>query len=212
MKKIIWDTRLFLGLCLLWWLFTAIFIVVYDKAQLHLLLNTYHPKAADVFFKYLTEVGGSVPFIVGGILFLFRYSYGILIFASQLFAGLVVQILKRLFDMPRPKLFFAEHFPSLSLPYVEGVNVHSVHSFPSGHTVSVFALFFCLSLITRQRRWQLFYFLVAMLVGFSRIYLSQHFAEDVLVGSIVGVVFAFIYALFHQNLKAPWLQRKIINL
>jgi membrane-associated phospholipid phosphatase len=203
---------LFLGLSLLWWVGLGVLVAMYNKADLHLLLNAHHTPLADIFFKYITEIGGSVPFIVGGILFLFKYSHGVLIIASQLFAGLVVQVLKRIFDVPRPKLFFAEHFPAVSLPFVEGVNVHSVHSFPSGHTVSIFALFFCLSLITKQRYWQWFYFLVAMLVGFSRIYLSQHFAEDVLAGSIVGVVFAFIYALFHQNLKTPWLQRKIINL
>jgi membrane-associated phospholipid phosphatase len=77
--------------------------------------------------------------------------------------------------------------------------------------VSVFAFFFSLSIITKHKAGQVLYFTVAMLVAYSRVYLSQHFAEDILAGSFVGVFVTFLYAYLHQRINAPWMERKIIN-
>jgi len=42
------------------------------------------------------------------------------------------------------------------------------------------------------------------LVGYSRIYLSQHFAIDVLVGSIVGVLVPVVFKYYFDRKGLKW--------
>jgi membrane-associated phospholipid phosphatase len=110
----------------------------------------------------------------------------------------------------RPKLFFEKL--KQPLHEIQGVSMHSINSFPSGHTASAFALFLCLCFIT-QRDWLKFlFFIMAFVTGFSRIYLSQHFALDVLVGSLIGIVVTYTYAVFHQKIKVSWFDKSLISL
>lgn len=162
-------------------------IVWNEKAELHLWLNSAHTAAGDVFFKYYTVVGEWVPFAVAAGLLLYRYRAALLVLGAQLASGLVAQVLKRAFDLPRPKRFFEACCPEVQLPVVEGVRLHASHSFPSGHTASAFALFLALAFLTDRRELHFLYLVLAVLVGYSRIYLSQHFATDVWMGSLIGV-------------------------
>ncbi|MBL7159206.1 phosphatase PAP2 family protein [Candidatus Microgenomates bacterium] len=59
-------------------------------------------------------------------------------------------------------------------------------SFPSGHAASSFAAAFVLGKIKKQAR--LFFYLLALLISFSRIYIGVHYPLDVLVGVILGVI------------------------
>jgi membrane-associated phospholipid phosphatase len=67
------------------------------------------------------------------------------------------------------------------------------HSFPSGHSAAASA-FFGVPLFARRThgRWT---FLVAIAIGWSRVYLNVHHLSDVLVGILIGTVTAyFIWA------------------
>jgi membrane-associated phospholipid phosphatase len=44
-------------------------------------------------------------------------------------------------------------------------------------------------------------FFVALMVGYSRMYLSQHFFEDVTVGSVVGVMVTVIWLSYIDRKK-----------
>ena len=59
------------------------------------------------------------------------------------------------------------------------------YSFPSGHTFSSFAAAQTLALGLRGGS---LFFLLAGLIGFSRLYLRVHFLTDVLAGAILGIV------------------------
>lgn len=184
---------------------TFIFLILMnEKADLHLWLTSFHTPNGDVFFKYYTEVGGSIPFIIAGLALFYNYRVAVFLLVSQLAVGLVSRIMKEAWNESRPIVYFKENFPDMTLHQVDGVKLHSFHSFPSGHSASAFALFMALSLLTENKSLQFSYFILALLVGFSRIYLSQHFALDVLVGSIIGVVVSIIFKNYLDKTPTKW--------
>jgi membrane-associated phospholipid phosphatase len=63
------------------------------------------------------------------------------------------------------------------------------NSFPSGHTATACALAFIIS--ARRRRWAALVWILAGLVGFSRIYLGLHWPTDVLGAAAIGVLCAW---------------------
>ena len=80
-------------------------------------------------------------------------------------------------------------------------------SFPSGHTSAAFAFFTCLALMT-PRKFAPLWMTAAWAVAYSRIYLSQHFLEDILLGSIIGVLSSCIVYVLMDNYTN---KRKFIN-
>ena len=183
----------------------AIIIICNEKAELHLWLSSFHSNFNDVFFKYYTEIGGSVPFIVIGLLLFYKYKVALFMLVAGVSSGLVSRIAKVIFNEPRPKIFFQENFPDVILHKVEGVRMYSWHSFPSGHTTTAFAFFLSLAFLTKSKGLQFLYFAMAVLVGYSRIYLSQHFAMDVLWGSIFGVTMTSLcYFFIFEKYPMKW--------
>lgn len=187
-------------------LLAGITLLTSDKTTIHLGINEMHSPFADVFFKYWTYVGDGVFVAVAGILIavlLFpRYKWLPFWFGATtlILSGAAAQLLKRLVfaDALRPSAFLSEH----SLYFVEGVQIHASHSFPSGHTTAAFAFFGFASLfIGRSRVWlQILFGLSAGLVGYSRMYLSQHFLEDVFAGMILG---SLVFVLLTWIAKKP---------
>jgi len=123
---------------------------------------------------------------------------------SQLATGLVSIIIKQTWNEPRPVLYFKEHFPAVQLHRIVGEQLHSTHSFPSGHTITAFAFFLALSYFTKKPLLHFLYFVLALLVGYSRIYLSQHFAVDVLVGSVIGVTVTILCKYYLDKKELKW--------
>jgi len=70
-------------------------------------------------------------------------------------------------------------------------------SLPSGHTAAAFAG--ALLFTTYTPAWSPLYYLVAALVGFSRVYLGVHYPSDVVLGAMAGTALA---ALFRTLLHA----------
>lgn len=78
------------------------------------------------------------------------------------------------------------------------------HAFPSGHSASAFAFFGVLALAYRRIGWC--FLGPAAAIGWSRIYLGAHHLSDVLVGMIVGMVFAY-YVWIRVG---PWLEQRLL--
>lgn len=66
----------------------------------------------------------------------------------------------------------------------------AVHSFPSGHAATAFALATALAFAYPRARWA--FVAPAILVGVSRIYLGAHFLSDVIAGAGVGAAAGWI--------------------
>jgi membrane-associated phospholipid phosphatase len=183
----------FFGLALLVLMVVSL-LVFMSKADSFLLLNGYHARFLDSFFTLYTNVGDGLFSIGVAVILLFyrRFLLAIEIIVAFLISGALVQILKYFFPMPRPRLFLAgmryDHF-------IDQVTLTGHASFPSGHSASAFALATLLSLFNSNKTRSLFYLLAATLVGYSRIYLAQHFLEDVFAGILTGVFSALVVNL-----------------
>lgn len=176
----------------------------YSKVELHMLLNSYHTGILNTFFKYLS-VMAEWPLYIIALLPLFWKKIKITLFfvLSELLAGGLLQIVKHTVDYDRPVIVF-EKYRDLSLPLVEGIDMHHSNSFPSGHASTFFVFCTCCAIILAyyynrradkndHRTWSLInvsmlLFVFAALGAYSRVYLSQHFLLDVFVGSIIGFV------------------------
>jgi membrane-associated phospholipid phosphatase len=174
--------------------------VFYAKPETHLFINQYHSAFFDFLFRYLTFMGDGLFVIITAVFFLF-YSlrHFVFVVTAYLSTGLVTQFLKRVLfeDVMRPSAYFRD---TASLHLVDGVKMINGNSFPSGHSASAFALFLCIALISRNQTVKLTCFILASLVAFSRVYLSQHFLIDIYTGSIIGTLGALsFYQLFYHD-------------
>jgi membrane-associated phospholipid phosphatase len=73
--------------------------------------------------------------------------------------------------------------------FVEGVEIfQGATSFPSGHTMSSFAIYGLAAFLFENPNLKIIFALIAVLIGVSRVYLIEHFPEDVLLGAILGLI------------------------
>lgn len=187
-------------------------LLIWSKAEIHLWMNQYHSVFFDQFFKYLTNLGdGMTPVIIGIVFILFSFRKSVYILVTYIGTGLFAQILKRLFfsHMVRPVKFFDGMY---HLHLVPGVHMYYEHSFPSGHATTAFALFLCLAIIADRKYWSFLFSILAILVAYSRIYLSQHFLIDAYVGSLIGTAGALLLNRYIYHSDKKWLELSIIQL
>jgi membrane-associated phospholipid phosphatase len=179
------------------------------RMDLHVLLNSYHTKSLDTFFRMFTFLGNGWFALIFSMLFLFaRFRYFIMLILSYCISGLMAQFLKRVVfpDVLRPGAYL-DQMPGLDL--VPGIDLHHTLSFPSGHTTTAFAVLVLAGFIT-QKKYALFWLmLIAWLAGISRVYLSQHFLIDVLGGSLLGVFSALFFYWYFRKFKSAWIDRSL---
>ena len=213
--KLLRKNGVFLTLTLLLVVLLSVLLGCIPKGELHLLLCDRHTPLRDIFYRYYTQVGEWVPYVVCVGLLFHRYGSALFTTSCVLLSGAVTQILKRIVDAPRPLTWFAMHYPDIQLPLVDGVHMSRYFSFPSGHTTTFFAFFFALSIIVTHSSsarkpimagfLQVFFFCCAALGGYSRIYLSQHFTADVLGGICIGTLLtAILYPIYIRMEQQKW--------
>ncbi|TCD26562.1 phosphatase PAP2 family protein [Pedobacter psychrodurus] len=178
-------------------LLLLIFNFSFSKTDGFLIFNQFHPEWLDVFFKYITNLGDGLISILAAIILLTlrKKKKAMTVALSYIYSGLLIQIAKRVFHMPRPKYFFEQTLFQYS-HFVEGVSMHDQNSFPSGHTASAFALATVLVLVFKKKKISAYCLFFAFLIGYSRIYLAQHFLIDVIFGAITGIICAMVS--YHQ--------------
>lgn len=87
-------------------------------------------------------------------------------------------------------------FHSNNQPFAELANVNKLidvevnNSFPSDHTIIFFTMAVTFWLFKRKHTY--LWILLAVLVGFSRIWAGVHYPADILVGAILGSAFAYL--------------------
>jgi len=201
MKQFIYRNRYFLIPQLVFLLLGAILLLTFSKADLHIQINQLHTSWLDVFFRFITYLGSGymyIPLIL--ILFYKEFKWMAFYGISLASSNLLLLIFKRVIfaDFNRPT-FDPQLYQNYQLHLVEGVDMHRFHSFPSGHTTTAFTVFFFLAILCRNNSMKFLLFVLAILTAYSRVYLSQHFFEDIVAGSILGTgtVLLAYYILLH---------------
>lgn len=208
MQKIpvVFSQNKFYCIGLLTILFSAsLFLVFSGKEAAFISLNSYHPFFLNVFFINYTFMGDGIfaLCLVAIMLFYFkRKKMAVALFSSFLISGIAAQFLKNMVNSPRPKLYFEA---GTYLNFIDGVTLTGNSGFPSGHTATAFAIATVLALMIKNKKWQLLILPATALVGYSRIYLAQHFLLDVIAGALLGSVsgvLAFYLATSGINIKS----------
>jgi membrane-associated phospholipid phosphatase len=187
-------------------------VIHLSKAELHIMLNQYNSPGFDQFFKYITIAGdGSFLPVFILIMLMVHFRGTILMIATFLLSGLFVQVLKRFVfdDIARPVKYFQG---SYQLHLVENIDQHCCRSFPSGHSATAFGIFFCLALVSRQNWIKLLMLILAFMVAYSRVYLSQHFLIDIMAGSFIGLISAIICYPWIYSINKTWLDQNLITI
>ncbi len=204
MRQTLSQNRIFLVPYAIIFCAACMVIAFTDKVQLHLYFNSLLQPTFSFFFKYFTFLGDGIFVIsIAALIIIFNVRMGLTtLLAYGMSAGFTQGIKYAFFgDADRPQLYFEKIYVPLQVvpDLLEEQHLH--HSFPSGHTTAAFALFFCLSFLSEKMSSKIFFFFMALTVAFSRVYLSQHFFEDITAGSFVAVFFSTIVCWFFYHSK-----------
>jgi len=202
--------------CRLFLVFAFLLITIalsIPKQEGVLWINQHHFTWLDQLMVLITTLGAGLLFLPLLVAMLFvRFRYAILTLTVWVGHGILCAVLKRgLFGhLKRPK----ELIDNSLLHFVPGVEVHSHFSFPSGHTATIFCFAFLLSLFVRNIMATIGLLLIALAVGYSRVYLLQHFLVDVAAGAVIGVVTTYLLWRYFENSQfPPWMNSRLeINL
>lgn len=187
------NIKTFLIPFVVWIIIGAFVLLKIEKGDLVLWFNENRTALGNFSFSLASSLAEwKFILLFLAILFYNKYGNAFIVVLSWAFTGILAQSLKRVFDFPRPAGFFQD----LSLNFINSDSIHYAHSFPSGHTTTAFAIFIAMALMTNKKHYQFIFFLLALSVAFSRVYLLQHFFVDVYFGSILGLLigyFTFVY-------------------
>lgn len=204
----------FITFFILWLIGFGIYLGIAQGDDI-LFFNRRRTGFGDFFFRYGTQMGEEIAYIaVGMILIFYSYRHLIMIPFVGLAVTLVSALMKSIFSHPRPFRWFQENGLDGLIKTIEGVSINmGANSFPSGHTMSAFALYTFLALcVPRKRVNSVILLALPVMVGISRIYLIKHFLKDVLLGALVGLMIGvLIYRLQYVLFKYPhsWMDNSL---
>ena len=196
-KFLIGDRRLYFQ--------TLVFLLIISTASLLFFGNTFnntpsnshHPFWLNVFFINYTFMGDGIFAICLVAIFLFyfkRKKEGKAILLAFIFTEIIIQLVKNCMNVSRPGIFFEDG----QTIFNTGFSATTQYTFLSGHTAIAFALATVFVTVAKSA-WQLPILAAAVLLGYSRIYLTQHALGDVLTAAVLGTVSGLFAVHFVYN-------------
>jgi len=212
-KAILYKARFFFIPYLILLCACLVIKLTFTREEIYFAVNARHSNWADFIEPYITDLGNGWTTVgLAAVLCLFNYSKAFKLAGVYALTSLSAQGIKYLFDAPRPLLYFKDQL--VKIHFVKGVDQLSLHSFPSGHTVTAFSTALLITYWCKNKLWGLPLLLIAIAVGYSRMYLSQHFFEDVTAGSVIGVIFTVFWIRWSEKrkfLKTPGWNRGLLK-
>lgn len=163
--------------------FALLFLLAYAfNLELFLIINLGGGPIFDSTMDFLTQLGdGYFAFFVFALLLFSSVDNGLRGLSTLVVLLVSIWFLKELFDLQRPAAVL-EDVRIMGQVFRHG-------GFPSGHTATVFAF---AVLCRHWWGWKGVPFLgIAVLSGFSRVYVGAHFPVDVVAGAYVGSMAAW---------------------
>jgi membrane-associated phospholipid phosphatase len=192
------KTRLYLLLYLFLLLVCLALEFLLPKDLVFFAVNGFHNPAADYLFPLITRLGERLSICILAILLSsFSYRKGLILITSLALSGVVTQLLKQAFDAPRPYVYYESEV--IRIHFIKGIVLQTAQSFPSGHTTAAFAAGIVLAYLSKNKAWSPLLLLFSISVGYSRMYLGQHFFEDVIAGSVIGTLISLLWISWLDN-------------
>ena len=172
------------------------------KENAFLLLNVNLGPVADFFFYIWANAGDGFIWIpVFALTLIYKKKFIPFLMATILWSTLIIQSSKQIF-------FKSENRPTAVITNaslihtVPGIEIHTTNSFPSGHTATAFSLFLFCCFISSKKWIVPLGFAYALLGGYARVYVAQHFPLDIGAGILVAycsVIIAWIIQIKYFN-------------
>ena len=193
---------IFLNIVRFTWFLGALAILFVDKLDFQRKINQIGNSGFDVVMRYLTHAGDGIFALLVFIALLFiRIKTAVIaLICFGLTAG-VVQLLKHtvFVKMKRPFYFLQSE---ANFRIIDDFTYHTSNSFPSGHAASIFAICTVIAYQYKSKlSVQLLLVIFAILVALTRVYLCQHFLQDIIAGSLIGTLIAYYGSIF---LESKW--------
>jgi lipid A 4'-phosphatase len=113
-----------------------------------------------------------------------------------LLSGVLTQLLKHIVGRPRPNTITPATEYNLNFFTTDS----HFHSFPSGHTSTIFAVILVLSLMIPKLKY--FFYFIAIIISLSRVVVGAHFLTDIICGGAVAFIgFKFSKLILNRFFK-----------
>lgn len=165
------------------------------NTQFFLALNQWGTMMPDRVWVVFTTLGNKMFALSLLLIVAWKYPKLLLVALLAIISEIVFSTgLKTYFDAPRPTDLLEVGRYHLIGDKVSG------HSFPSGHTMSAFAVAAAIGLYSSRRSVLLVMLLLASLSGLSRIMIGVHWPADVTLGAALGIACGYIALLIAQRI------------
>lgn len=172
-------------------LFAALFGTEAEPLQLFRLHKDEHD-AFEAVVRFITDWGNPAFYVVYLSILVRGVRWGDRRRVRFVVAYIVAQLLIALLAVTLTKMALGRPRPEADTTLYNMLTLDSYHhSLPSGHTTEITGSCLALALWLGNRRWSLFLGLCIAVMGFSRMYLFQHYPTDVFFGWMLGSVSGF---------------------
>jgi membrane-associated phospholipid phosphatase len=161
----------------------------------------------DIIFPAITLLGEAYIYIIAVLYAIIKRNKKLVVSIALLgtLSALVSYVSKWIFSEARPFIYFTSILKREDLvSYVPNVELANsfTSSFPSGHTLAAFAFYSFVVFLVKNNLIKMVLLCLSILVGYSRMYLFQHFINDVVAGAIIGVLLSVLVYYYHTKVEA----------